>query len=281
MMPGMTMQEICDAITEAFTEAELTMALQYLMDANLDNLVSGNRGFQFRVFELVKWADRDGRSVELVQALAKSRPRNPKLRAVSRKYGLSIPVSVENAGATVANDPTSSADGALQALEDLHAGPRGSGSEEDAWFLGTRLLAEEYVRRDRADEFGRVAPAAQCGSIGEGFLFGIGKNGHRHVGGEGARGDAIDGDAEGPEVDGTGPGQSADRGFGGAVGVASFLGHFPHDARNVHDPPPAPRFHLRSQCPRQGHDRRQIHFENAIQHFIQIEGRCDEFRRIA
>ncbi|MGL4424480.1 MAG: tetratricopeptide repeat protein, partial [Gemmataceae bacterium] len=42
-------------------------------------------------------------------------------------------------------------DAALETLEDLREAKRGSGDEEEAWFVGVKLLAEEYLRRERPD----------------------------------------------------------------------------------------------------------------------------------
>src|SRR5271157_5920208 len=57
-----------------------------------------------------------------------------------------------------------------------------------------------------ADQFFRLAPAAQGGSAGEFVLLLLGKQAHGQVGQEWAGGQAVDGDAEGPQVVGAGPG---------------------------------------------------------------------------
>ena len=48
-------------------------------------------------------------------------------------------------------------DGGLKLLEDLRESPRGSGSDEDAWFLATRTLGRMYL-----DELGRPDLAVAC-----------------------------------------------------------------------------------------------------------------------
>jgi tetratricopeptide (TPR) repeat protein len=48
-------------------------------------------------------------------------------------------------------------DAGLSLLEDLRAAPRGSGDEEEAWFIATRLLGDLYL-----DELARPDLAAQC-----------------------------------------------------------------------------------------------------------------------
>lgn len=48
-------------------------------------------------------------------------------------------------------------DGGLKLLEDLREQPRGRGEDEDAWFVGTRILGEMYL-----DELGRPDLAVGC-----------------------------------------------------------------------------------------------------------------------
>jgi hypothetical protein len=57
------------------------------------------------VFELIDWADRQGRDVELIQVVGKERPRNPNIQQVYKKYGMAVPVALQAAGsAAVATD---------------------------------------------------------------------------------------------------------------------------------------------------------------------------------
>src|SRR4029079_16348412 len=67
-----------------------------------------------RVFQLVDWADRRGRDVELVQALAKDRPKTPEMQKVYKRYGLAVPVGVQEAGG-----PTAATDAADPGLEKI------------------------------------------------------------------------------------------------------------------------------------------------------------------
>jgi hypothetical protein len=97
MMPGATMEEICDALIDAYDPPSLTMALKFLMNVRLDVIIEPG-AWNWRVFKLVEWADMNGRDVELVHATGRSRPTNAKVQAVYRKYGMGIPVYVQNAG---------------------------------------------------------------------------------------------------------------------------------------------------------------------------------------
>src|SRR5208337_3980200 len=56
-----------------------------------------------------------------------------------------------------------------------------------------------------ADQLFGLAPAAQGGSAGKFVLLLLGKQAHGQVGQEWAGGQAVDGDAEGPQVVGAGP----------------------------------------------------------------------------
>src|SRR4051812_9345132 len=106
MMEGIAMEEIRDAITDAYAPNELTEALKFVMNVRLYNVAGPGGTYPFQVFELIDWADRLGREVELVQAVTKRRPGNTKMREVGRKYGLAVPVYVEQEGKTVPGAPT-------------------------------------------------------------------------------------------------------------------------------------------------------------------------------
>ena len=96
-IPGGTMQAICDAIADAYDEPSVTMAVKFLMDERFDNIV-GPGHFPWRVFNLVQWAAMNGRDVELVQALGRSRPKHAGMRDIYQKYGMSMAAQVQKAG---------------------------------------------------------------------------------------------------------------------------------------------------------------------------------------
>ena len=119
MMPGVTMQEIRDAIVDAYDPQSLQETLLFLMNEKLD-VITPPAAFGFRVFKLVEWADMMGREVELVQAMAKARPRKARLQELYKKYGMSIPVYVEAAGNQVMNAPVDSVSGGLEKIVKPH-----------------------------------------------------------------------------------------------------------------------------------------------------------------
>jgi hypothetical protein len=113
------MNDICTAILKAYNVQSLTMTVQYLMDEQLANIVPPG-DFTWQVFNLVQWADMNGREVELVQALGKSRPKHALMQQIYNKYGLSVPVSVQSAGANRPNAPATVADGGLEQIVRPH-----------------------------------------------------------------------------------------------------------------------------------------------------------------
>jgi hypothetical protein len=119
MMPGITLQEICDAILDAYDDDELRTTVRTLMDVKLNNVVKPG-AFGQRVFDFVEWAERRGREVELIQATARARPRNLMMQAVSKKYGLAVPVYVEKGGKAVPGAPADATDGGLEKLVRPH-----------------------------------------------------------------------------------------------------------------------------------------------------------------
>jgi hypothetical protein len=117
MMPGVSMKEIRDAILDAYGPLELRDSVRFLMNEQLHNITMAPT-FQHQVFELIDWADRQGRDVELVQALAKDRPKQPLMQQVYKKYGMSVPVGVQEAGG--AKTVTDAADVGLEKIVRPH-----------------------------------------------------------------------------------------------------------------------------------------------------------------
>ena len=116
-MPGVDMQEICDAIVDAYNEPSLTMTVRFLMNERFDVIIDpGN--FAWRVFKLVEWAEMNGRDIELVQATGKSRLKNAKIQEVYRKYGLTIPVYVQHAGTDLPGAEADTAGGLEKIVRD-------------------------------------------------------------------------------------------------------------------------------------------------------------------
>src|SRR5258708_1319578 len=119
MIPGLTLEEIHSAIVDAYDEDELRFTLRTLMNVRLNNIV-GAGGFGTGVFDLLEWAERQGRETELIQVTAKARPRVAKMQQIYKKYGLAVPIYVEQAGAAMPNTPTDAADAGLEKIVKSH-----------------------------------------------------------------------------------------------------------------------------------------------------------------
>src|SRR5690242_19996197 len=114
-MPGVTFKEIQDAIIDAYEEPDLKQVLRREMNVRMDVEVPPG-AFGDRVFELVQWAEQRGREVELVQVTARDRPRKVSMQEIYRKYGLAIPVFVQEAGVAKPGAPSDAASSGLEAL---------------------------------------------------------------------------------------------------------------------------------------------------------------------
>jgi hypothetical protein len=95
--PEVSMKEIRDAIVASYDEYELAESLRFLLDVNLSH-VTRSATYPNKVFQLIDWADRQGRLVELVQALARERPNQPLIQQIYKRYGMAVPVDVQEAG---------------------------------------------------------------------------------------------------------------------------------------------------------------------------------------
>jgi hypothetical protein len=79
-LSGKLKQQIHDALLSAFpTRAALAQMLTFHMDVTLDAIV-GNGGLSQQVFELVVWAEAQGREQELMASARKSVPGNTALQ---------------------------------------------------------------------------------------------------------------------------------------------------------------------------------------------------------
>ena len=115
MMPGVTLGEIRDAIVDAYTVDDLEEVLRTYMNVRLDvEIPPGATGR--RVFKLIEWADMRGLEVDLVRVLARARPRKASMQQIYKKYGMAIPVLVQECGTALPTSPTDAADGGLEGL---------------------------------------------------------------------------------------------------------------------------------------------------------------------
>lgn len=113
MMPGADFKAIREAIMDAYDRSELTVLVRELMDVVLANVVAPG-AFPMEVFDLLRWAEKDGREAELISVAARAKPRNTKMQAVYRRYGMAVPVKIEVAGASIADSPSDSTQAGLE-----------------------------------------------------------------------------------------------------------------------------------------------------------------------
>lgn len=113
MMPGVTMKEIRDAVADAFDEDTLAEALRFHLNVKLRNITPPG-AFEHRTFKLLEWAEMQGREVEMIRGLGKYNPGNARMQLILRKYGMAVPVFLQQAGAAGAK--TDAADGGLEAV---------------------------------------------------------------------------------------------------------------------------------------------------------------------
>src|SRR5262245_1100372 len=119
MVPGVTYEEITDAITDAYEEDELKRVLRTRMDVRLDVII-GPKPFGTVVFELLGWAERQGRAAELVRATSQARPAHAGMQQIYKKYGMAVPCLVQAAGGAVAGAPADVTDRGLEQLVRPH-----------------------------------------------------------------------------------------------------------------------------------------------------------------
>jgi len=104
MMNGVVLEEIVNALADAYDRDDLKQMLRFRMNERFDHLVRPGP-FPHEVFNLVEWAERRGREVELVQAAYRDRPAKPSIRALYEKYGLATSLDIQSAGQTIPGSP--------------------------------------------------------------------------------------------------------------------------------------------------------------------------------
>jgi hypothetical protein len=99
MMPGVQFQEVCEALTDAFTDLDdLDQMLRFRLNIKRQNLVASGP-LDTVVFRLLEKAEARGWEVDLIQAAFRHAPRNRKLASVYQQYGLAADAGVQVAGA--------------------------------------------------------------------------------------------------------------------------------------------------------------------------------------
>jgi hypothetical protein len=78
------MQRLHEAILSAFNEAELRELVRFDLEQDLDGIVASG-AFHKVVFDLLTWAERQGRTPALVAAIRKARPANAQVQAIAKE----------------------------------------------------------------------------------------------------------------------------------------------------------------------------------------------------
>lgn len=99
-MTGVTLQEVRDAIVDAFDEYDLDEALEITLGERLANISGQGKKHPYRVLEVIRWFDYRGRETELIRNLAKLRPNHDAMQEIARKYGYAVRVTRQESGVT-------------------------------------------------------------------------------------------------------------------------------------------------------------------------------------
>ncbi len=115
-MPGVTFKEIREAIVDGYDDVSLTEALKFYMNLDFKKKIPQNVDFEHQIFKLIEWAEQRGRDVELVQVTARANPGNARMQEIYKKYGLAIPVLVQEAGVAKPRTPSDASDGGMERI---------------------------------------------------------------------------------------------------------------------------------------------------------------------
>jgi hypothetical protein len=88
LIPGTTVEEICQAFEEAFDRDDLREMLRKRMSQKLDNMTGPNDTWKTMVFKVVEWSERRGKTTELIRVGYDYNPSHPAMQALYQKYGL-------------------------------------------------------------------------------------------------------------------------------------------------------------------------------------------------
>ena len=86
MIPGIAFKDILNQVVDAYTLPGLTREVQFQLNVPLATVVNVQAPFEDVVFELVRWADQQGRVGDLVRELAAARPKHSGMQAIARQY---------------------------------------------------------------------------------------------------------------------------------------------------------------------------------------------------
>src|SRR4051812_4333590 len=97
-LSGANARQLHEALVSAFDFQGLRQLMAYDLDEVLENVV-GSGALDTVVYELIEWADRNGRVEDLIKAAAQNRPRNQQIADVAQAL-LAPPAAAGAAAAT-------------------------------------------------------------------------------------------------------------------------------------------------------------------------------------
>jgi hypothetical protein len=148
MLTGQQVNRACQALLDAFELDELRRLVRVHLDVRLDTVVSTEKPLGQIVFDLVEWAELNGRAAPLLAAAAAERPGMPELAHLAGEAA----AAAAGAAAAGAPEPMQRIDRRRQ----LHSAPQ---AEVDvattllAWLIDRfhqTLALEETIRRAQA-----------------------------------------------------------------------------------------------------------------------------------
>ena len=89
-LTGAQVGQLQGALADAFTRETLAQMVRIRLDENLERVV-GSTNLNDMAFELVAWAERMGRTDELVAGACAANPRNRRLREAAQALGVTLP----------------------------------------------------------------------------------------------------------------------------------------------------------------------------------------------
>jgi hypothetical protein len=115
MIPGVSFEEISKAIEDSYTYNELTRVIRTGMNTRLD-LVTAPGALQDVVFELLSWAERNGRESELVRVVSRARSDHLDMQRIYRLYGMAIPLAARQTGIPIPHSPKYVSEAGLESV---------------------------------------------------------------------------------------------------------------------------------------------------------------------
>ena len=87
-IPGLTIEEICNAFEQAYDRNDIQEMLRKRLSESLDHMTGPNTTWHKAVFDVFEWSERKGPTIELIRAGHEFNPTHRALQAVYQRYGL-------------------------------------------------------------------------------------------------------------------------------------------------------------------------------------------------